>query len=481
MSISNSELNYLFKEAQNEKPVASFEETQKAFLTATVVAAGGVLATKGLLKLLTLKKWILMFSIISIATTGAVVVALTSGPTEPVENAQEPIYNVISEESPEIMPEEENIIAYESVEPEIESLEEPILTVDDTSDNEPPAPEDTMEVIAPLAPGNGTGVYVATGTGSGTSFVLAPSETIKPYDMRFRITKSTTKEQLEEIKREAIASGIQFDYDAKFNGEELEKINLKMNLKRKDGRNSDIAISNISLNGDIDYNISWNVDDNGQATEISCGEDVAFIDDIEGIWQDVFAEYDWQMDNLYAQLDSAFTGVQWEEFEEQFENFEDEIRWREETLEEALEKLRHEDVQEMLDEVTGASQEIIRQLEEELEIMRERIEETEEEEEKERDNVDRQRQNMTKKSWGLAPKNNCGKEHKILKEELIKDGLIKEKAKRIKMEANYKTIKVDGKKIPKGLYPKYRELLRDLFALDIERRGTSWAWTSECK
>ncbi len=55
MNINDQELEQLFNQARLEEPIASFEDTQKAFLTATVVAAGGVLATKNLLKLLTLK------------------------------------------------------------------------------------------------------------------------------------------------------------------------------------------------------------------------------------------------------------------------------------------------------------------------------------------------------------------------------------------------------------------------------------------
>ncbi len=86
MSFSDENLAELFSQARNQKPVASLDETKKAFVTATVVAAGGVLATKGLLHLLTAKKWIIMLSTITIITTGTLIVGLSANPEEVVEN-----------------------------------------------------------------------------------------------------------------------------------------------------------------------------------------------------------------------------------------------------------------------------------------------------------------------------------------------------------------------------------------------------------
>lgn len=87
MSFSDENLAELFSQARNQKPVASLDETKKAFVTATVVAAGGVLATKGLLHLLTAKKWIIMLSTITIITTGTLIVSLSPNPEEAAENA----------------------------------------------------------------------------------------------------------------------------------------------------------------------------------------------------------------------------------------------------------------------------------------------------------------------------------------------------------------------------------------------------------
>jgi hypothetical protein len=60
MSVSKKNLAQLFSQARNQQPVPSLNETKTAFITARVSAVGGVLASKGLLQLLTTKKWIII-------------------------------------------------------------------------------------------------------------------------------------------------------------------------------------------------------------------------------------------------------------------------------------------------------------------------------------------------------------------------------------------------------------------------------------
>ena len=80
MNLSNNELDQLFETVRKEKPVASYEETQRAFIAATIATAGGVLATKGLLKLFTFKQWIMMTSVLSAATVGTLLVTTSAAP-----------------------------------------------------------------------------------------------------------------------------------------------------------------------------------------------------------------------------------------------------------------------------------------------------------------------------------------------------------------------------------------------------------------
>ena len=85
MSLTNTELDQFFREARQEKPVASYEETTRAFLAGTIAISGGILATKSLLGLFKLKTTMTVSGLIVATTTAIVVSTAGSGDQEPIE------------------------------------------------------------------------------------------------------------------------------------------------------------------------------------------------------------------------------------------------------------------------------------------------------------------------------------------------------------------------------------------------------------
>ncbi|UKN02310.1 hypothetical protein K6119_02095 [Paracrocinitomix mangrovi] len=264
-------LDQLFALAREQAPEVSFDETKKRFLGAAVLAAGGVLATKGIIKLLTTKKWIIMISGITVITSGAVVATslMSSGEEIVAENRLIENNNLVTS------------VLTDSVAIEEQMVEEQMVNKEDTfvytPNNAFVAPVDIteLEVIA-LAPQHQEIPMIAFVDDDTNKVVKAKDE---DYTNKYVITRKTTEAEFDAIKKSAEEAGIDFSYSVKSSDDRLDKfsIHMKMKHKREDGK-----YNRCTANYQIDYEdddaddsrfvFGWLADDDGKAVKFRSGE-----------------------------------------------------------------------------------------------------------------------------------------------------------------------------------------------------------------
>ena len=504
MNMNDEKLDYLFNQARSQEPVASLEETKKAFVMATVTAAGGVLATKGLLKLLTAKKWIIMLSTVTIITTGSIIVGLSSNPKEPEMEKPVPsetIVTTVDDREPLLTDLSNDSGSVELVEPyaELEGAEIARPEKEDLFEligNEPDFFEENDFKFE--ADTNGI-AFVSQRPPKKLDQLARTQEEIRSYDQRFQITEKTTVEDLENIKKSAEASGIDFDYKAKYNKDKLTKLRLEIKTEDKsgDGHDSQFIMTNLNIQGEFDYTIAWDQNEDGSVEHVYCGHTDEFDDDIEGALEDAMDELESILDDidltaLMIEMDSLGDIIA-RDFEIEWEELEEELAEHQEEIQEAFEEFDREDMEAVILEITESSAELIRllnveleeiqkSLEKEMEELEKQQQEQEEGDEEESDaeeveegEDDERRQNITRPFHRSKIKS---KKHQQLKDELIADGIIAANALKLSVYATYKSIKIDGKEIPEEFYEKYEALILELFDIDITNKSTSWSWVS---
>ncbi|MFT6501519.1 MAG: hypothetical protein ACJASQ_001631 [Crocinitomicaceae bacterium] len=420
MNLSNNELDQLFEGLRKEEPVVSYQETQKAFLTASVIAAGGVLATKGILKLLTFKKWIVMISILSTTAIGTVLVTMNAAPVTS-ENETEAVKTNTKEII--LTPEEETEVTKEKLETFVATFESLVPKTKTVVISENKAP---IEVKAYLKD-NGD------------------------YYFTYVITSKTSKEDLETLQESAKKAGFELICTPKFKNDSLQHLNLHIVQKEKDGKETNILISDIDLEDDMEYKVAWNVDDKGTVTTIACGDDFKSEDvrdlldelDIAELTSDIMRLYD----------EKNFEIVALEEGRINLDHYQEE-------LEQALAILESEEVKASLLAIESIDSK-------ELEELIEGLEEAQEDLEDARKDL--------RELKGKAKK--CHEGHEKIIDALYEDGLIKDKKKRLKVKAANGKIEVNGKEIPKNLKKKYAKLIQEHFDVDVTDSGTEWQWS----
>lgn len=233
-------LDRLFASAREQAPEYTFDETKKQFLSSVVLAAGGVLATKGIISLFT-KKWIIMMTIATMATSAAVVATTYSFSEneEPIHEAA-PILTEWNEKQ-----EEEPLIVEE--EPIQEPIEETKLVFQTDGITETDEVEEVVRLKSseiakvPLFEDR---LWYFTGPHCNDQAVVIdlqyPPDSLKENKeglqvRRYIVTQETTKEELEQIKAEAEKVGIKFSYTADFEDGKLSELSVSMHLKYKDG------------------------------------------------------------------------------------------------------------------------------------------------------------------------------------------------------------------------------------------------------
>ncbi len=437
MNLSNNELDQLFENVRQEKPVASFEETQRTFVAATIATAGGVLATKALLKMFTFKQWIMIISVLSAATVGTLLVGISSAPITVDEK----------QVAAEALPKKE--IALTEVKEKADS------------------PEEKMEKLTPLKSLTASiGDLLTEKKGTVSNRSIQPLQLIAyqlddgSYKFVYKITQNTTREDLNRMQEEAKDAGFALKYDASFNDNNLETLSLEIVQEKANGTKQNIHISDIDLTEEKEYKIAWNVDDDGQATTIAI-DDSFRSDEVDELLAELKLEEISELENLEMFLENEAALL--EELQEM------EIAEVSRALEEAEALLEDPEMREALleveelDEVALAEamkgvHEARKELEEYQKVLLEDCKKMQAECE------ERQRK--------------CREGQEEILNELRKDGIIKEKEKRVKMQVKNKKMTVNGKEIPKNLRDKYKDLVEEHFEIDTDQNRLNWTWTT---
>jgi len=150
-----------------------------------------------------------------------------------------------------------------------------------------------------------------------------PAEKIIPYSKRFSIDNSTTKKELESLKMSALNAGIKMDYHAKYRNGSLKKLKLEMKLiQENNGKNEEqIIITKVEVDKDFDYVIGWAENEKGEATQLRCGDEKSFNNNLTIINNnggypvqiydslkcfrykiDSLSTYNWPIDSAFHQL-----------------------------------------------------------------------------------------------------------------------------------------------------------------------------------
>ncbi len=439
MNLSNNELDQLFENVRKEKPVASFEETQRAFIAATIASAGGVLATKSLLKLFTFKQWIMMISVLSAATVGTLLVTMSATPDKTPENSLAEVKNTAKE-----------IIEITNSEDVIASNAEENKAIIKLG---PSMPE--MEIV--------------TEVGRPPIMVRAYLKDNGTYHFEYFITQETSEEDLKKLQAEAKAAGFELKYEPTYSDEKLTRLNLQIVQVKENGQRQNVQISDIDLKENSNFKVAWNVNDDGNATTIACGEDLRLKEIDQQEIDELMAEIgEINMDELNAEMEILQENLARELAEIDIAR---DLQIAEiEQLIQAEELLAQVQLDEILSEIDGIDEEV-------MEEVRERMEDARAELEKQREHLKEECETARKSCE--AQKRNCDEGSKAIREELVKDGLIDADEKKIKMKGSKGKLKVNGKDIPRDLSKKYKDLVKKYFDIDANNKDTQWFWEHE--
>lgn len=433
MNLSDSQLDQLFEGVRKEKPVVSYEETRRAFLKATVLAAGGTLATKSILKLFNIKQWIMMISVLSVLTAGTLLVTLNSSP---VESGREMSNKLAPKEEIETTNEqtEKEKSTHKQI-AELQKLNSKLTTLN---------PEPLEIFIEPGKPPVEVRAYLRS-DGS--------------YHFVYVITSETTPEDLKELQEKAKAAGIELICEPDFSDNKLRHLSMSIIQKTENGHSSNIQISDINLEETPEYSVAWNVDEEGTATTIACGEPTG-SKEVEALLADInIEEMTSEMERLLDSYETEIAVIS-EANRIEIESYAQELAMAEELL-------QREDIQKILKELDAIGEEEMQEIMEELE---EAMEELEEYEVKVLNDCEKLRRECENHQHV------CDEGYKEILEEMQKDGLIKDNAKRMKMQVNDDRIKVNGKELPDDLRKKYEDLVRKHLEVDLSEHEGRWTW-----
>lgn len=343
-------LNQLFEAAKVEPAQVSYEETKKIFLKSSILATGSFLASKGLLKLFTVNKWIIMISATTI-TTGGIITASLLGSTT-TENSPVDLNNNSTFT-------QEHIISVE------DSASETIIfhpiQIEDTNtlnDNHFPELVTSKESIAPLS--------------SVDSLPLQGST--------YTITRTTPKSEFDKIANNAEEVGIDFRYNVHWNNGKITRMSLIMKYT-EDGNSQHVNIVSNNDLTEFNYQLGWNIDKEGKVTTIYC--EAEEIEAETGHIQILLDEMElivnaFDLKTKMQGLDTMALEIRLE-IEEELEIIRLQTRALSEQINDELEEAKEEE----LPEIKAEIEEHLQELEEELQELEEEIEAAFEEEEEE--------------------------------------------------------------------------------------------------
>ncbi|MEO9533213.1 MAG: hypothetical protein ABJG68_09765 [Crocinitomicaceae bacterium] len=363
----------LFEQARSTETRVSYEETEKRFLKATLLAAGGVLATKGVLKLLSTKKWLIMFSAITTISTASIIgVAAYTGDVNTNETTSND--NFINAEVLVPTPKEENnlstktIVFTESVQEQnkdVSRVEQPQIKLIDPLTIALPEPMFTVSV-----PMWDDSVTVSTS-----------DEKIRAYSERFEINAETSMEDLEAMKEAAENAGISLNYNAKIKNNKLIKISIHAEIKQRNNQqNMTITADDIQKDKE-EIIFGWFLDKSGKANEMGFGEPMNSTGCCSGHKSKCHDNYEDQFDEgffsprIYEFLESSDTLNEEtvEHFEQLIEEMEEELAYLEDDLLVKLEDINLTKIDNVLAKIDEQNAELFNDLEEELNLLFEEI------------------------------------------------------------------------------------------------------------
>lgn len=482
MNLSNNELDQLFENVRKEKPVASFEETQRAFVAASIATVGGVLATKALLKLFTFKQWIIMISVLSTATVGTLLVTMSSAPVEESGKKTESYLHVPAKEiNVEETPEE---VVEETVEKEVVSTEMPEVL------------QKLEKIKALTSKLKETRVKSIVETRTTATTYHKNSGILKAYDkgdgtyaFEYIITSETTEQELRELKENAKKAGFELTYEPSFSDSKLIRLSLHIVQNKGNGQRHNVHISDIDLGEDAGYKIAWNVDEEGEATNISCGEDFRSteLEEFMGGWNmHGFSDED---DSLAILFRNSPDFSAWNE---ELKALREELILLKDDLDSDLAILGDgsmfdiSDLEgaivitdellanpELIESVISAQsvldEDIMEEVRQELEDARELLKD-------EQERMKRECAKMQEECNIFAKK--CAEGHEKLLAELKKDGLIEDEEDSVRIKATKKKIKVNGKDLTKEQQKKYEGLIKEYFDVNLNQSGdVTWRFS----
>lgn len=263
-------MDKLFEQASRIETEVSFEETKRAFMKSLILSAGGVLATKGVLKVLTTKKWIIMISAITAISTASIVAVMSFAPNdkEPIETSKIIPNSSIDEVQDG---EEELIIEPTKVFDQIDIAENEIIEGSNAdiiffeSENFDP----TADFVIYEEFENDDSSFIEIDANGN---MVAPKKII-PYAERFEITSKTTEAELLSMKKKAEAAGIKFNYKAKIKNSKLQKISIQANIDQRNNQQSMSITSDNFKDSDDPVIFGWFEDDKGKANEMGYGDE----------------------------------------------------------------------------------------------------------------------------------------------------------------------------------------------------------------
>jgi prefoldin subunit 5 len=128
----------------------------------------------------------------------------------------------------------------------------------------------------------------------------------KAVSYNYTINENTTTQELEDIKKQAIENGIDFDYSARMRRGQIR--NLKISMRSKDGNVfRKIHISSLIRKLEFSYDLAWSLDENGQLK--ACDDRAQSAFEIENPSDEELAEFDMEMarmDETQLQMEPKF-------------------------------------------------------------------------------------------------------------------------------------------------------------------------------
>lgn len=367
MSQNHVNIDNLFEQARSIETQVSFDQTKKAFLTTLLLSAGGVLASKGVLKLLTTKKWLIMMSVITSVTTASIVGVMSFSPKVEegslLENSN-PNPEFTTKELVVGVPEEKENEKQEKIQEnqpirysDIEIIEtENFTDIGDFTIYQELFNDDTIKV-------NADGNF--------------QKEDIKAYSQRFVISSETTVEDLEQMKILAEKAGIKLNYKVRIKQNKLKSIALHTEIKERNNHQTMSITSDDFKDDDAPMIFGWYADDKGKATEMGFGDESNVRcstgrNTYEGckhnsheIHMDDFDHTFHFNNDLFDSCDSLNV-MMTEEMTELLYNLEVELEVLEEQIENRKETIDLSGVNDILREVNAESKELFNMIEEEL-------------------------------------------------------------------------------------------------------------------